>query len=122
MRISDWSSDVCSSDLLTDIFGMAAAENLPALSVECSDPVEAAGANNPLQLTELEAAYRQRAAHALLADGVRLADPLRIDVRGTVAAGRGVELDLDVILEGRGVLGGGGSTGAVTRSKGSGRR
>jgi len=90
---------------LTDIFRMAAEENHPALSVECADPVEAAGANNPLQLTELEAAFRRRAAHALLADGVRLADPLRIDVRGAVTAGRDVELDIDVILEGSVVLG-----------------
>ena len=102
---------------LTDVFGMAAAENLPALSVECSDPVEAAGANNPLQLTELEAAHRQRAAHALLADGVRLADPLRIDVRGSVEAGRDVELDIDVILEGRVVLGDDVRIGAFTRLK-----
>ncbi|WP_426687364.1 bifunctional UDP-N-acetylglucosamine diphosphorylase/glucosamine-1-phosphate N-acetyltransferase GlmU [Rhodanobacter ginsengiterrae] len=90
---------------LTDIFRMAAAENVPALSVECVDPVEAAGANNPLQLTELEAAWRQRAAQALLADGVRLVDPQRIEVRGAVTAGRDVELDIDVILEGEVVLG-----------------
>lgn len=100
---------------LTDIFGMAAAEQRPALSVECADPVEAAGANNPLQLTELEAAFRQRAARALLADGVRLADPLRIDVRGAVEAGRDVELDIDVILEGRVVLGDDVRIGAFTR-------
>ena len=43
---------------LTDIFRMAAEEARAALSVECTDPVEAAGANNALQLTELEAAYR----------------------------------------------------------------
>jgi bifunctional UDP-N-acetylglucosamine pyrophosphorylase/glucosamine-1-phosphate N-acetyltransferase len=102
---------------LTDIFGMAADENLAALSVECTDPIEAAGANNPLQLTELEAAYRQRAAHALLADGVRLADPTRIDVRGSVDAGRDVELDIDVILEGSVVLGDDVHIGAFTRLK-----
>jgi bifunctional UDP-N-acetylglucosamine pyrophosphorylase/glucosamine-1-phosphate N-acetyltransferase len=102
---------------LTDIFGMAAAEQRPALSVECADPVEAAGANNPLQLTELEAAFRQRAARALLADGVRLADPLRVDVRGAVEAGRDVELDIDVILEGRVVLGDDVRIGAFTRLK-----
>jgi bifunctional UDP-N-acetylglucosamine pyrophosphorylase / glucosamine-1-phosphate N-acetyltransferase len=100
---------------LTDIFAMAAAEARHALSVECADPVEAAGANNPLQLTELEAAYRQRAAHALLADGVRLADPSRIDVRGTVATGRDIELDIDVILEGHVVLGDDVRIGAFTR-------
>jgi bifunctional UDP-N-acetylglucosamine pyrophosphorylase/glucosamine-1-phosphate N-acetyltransferase len=102
---------------LTDIFGMAAEEGHGALSVECADPIEAAGANNPLQLTELEAAYRQRAAHALLADGVRLADPARIDVRGTVAAGRDVEFDIDVILEGHVVLGDDVRIGAFTRLK-----
>ncbi|CAM1000330.1 bifunctional UDP-N-acetylglucosamine diphosphorylase/glucosamine-1-phosphate N-acetyltransferase GlmU [Rhodanobacter sp. Root179] len=100
---------------LTDIFRMAAEESHPALSVECADPVEAAGANNPLQLTELEAAFRQRAAHALLGDGVRLADPLRIDVRGVVTAGRDVELDIDVILEGDVALGDDVRIGAFTR-------
>ena len=85
---------------LTDIFAMAAGENRPALSVECDDPVEAAGANNPWQLAELEAHYRRRAARALAEDGVRMADPARLDVRGTVTAGRDVELDIDVILEG----------------------
>ncbi|MGB3270444.1 MAG: NTP transferase domain-containing protein, partial [Rhodanobacter sp.] len=72
---------------LTDIFAMAAAEGRGALSVECADPVEAAGANDPVQLAELEAAWRRRAAHALLREGVRMADPLRVDVRGTVEAG-----------------------------------
>jgi bifunctional UDP-N-acetylglucosamine pyrophosphorylase/glucosamine-1-phosphate N-acetyltransferase len=90
---------------LTDIFRMAAEEGRAARSVECMDAVEAAGANNPLQLTELEAAYRQRAALALLSDGVRLADPARIDVRGTVRHGRDVEIDIDVILEGDVTLG-----------------
>ena len=85
---------------LTDIFAMAAGENRPALSVECDDPVEAAGANNPWQLAELESHYRRRAARALAEDGVRMADPTRLDVRGTVTAGRDVELDIDVVLEG----------------------
>ncbi|MFI4958443.1 MAG: bifunctional UDP-N-acetylglucosamine diphosphorylase/glucosamine-1-phosphate N-acetyltransferase GlmU [Lysobacterales bacterium] len=102
---------------LTDIFRMAAEEARAALSVECADPVEAAGANNPLQLTELEAAYRQRAAYALLTDGVRMADPSRIDVRGTVAAGHDIELDVDVILEGHVVLGDDVRVGAFTRLK-----
>jgi bifunctional UDP-N-acetylglucosamine pyrophosphorylase/glucosamine-1-phosphate N-acetyltransferase len=102
---------------LTDIFRMAAEENRAALSVECADPLEAAGANDPLQLTELEAAYRQRAAHALLRAGVRLADPLRIDVRGTISTGQDVELDVDVILEGEVTLGDDVRIGAFTRLK-----
>jgi bifunctional UDP-N-acetylglucosamine pyrophosphorylase/glucosamine-1-phosphate N-acetyltransferase len=85
---------------LTDIFKQAASENRAAQSIECDDPVETAGANNPWQLTELEDAYRQRAAQVLTTLGVRLADPRRVDVRGEVSAASDVEIDIDVILEG----------------------
>jgi bifunctional UDP-N-acetylglucosamine pyrophosphorylase/glucosamine-1-phosphate N-acetyltransferase len=102
---------------LTDIFAMAAGENHAALSVPCVDPVEAAGANDPIQLAELEAQHRLRAARALMQDGVRLADPARIDVRGVVEVGRDVELDIDVILEGHVVLGDDVRIGAFTRLK-----
>jgi bifunctional UDP-N-acetylglucosamine pyrophosphorylase/glucosamine-1-phosphate N-acetyltransferase len=94
---------------------MAAAEGAAARSVECADPVEAAGANNPLQLAELEAQYRQRRASELMAAGVRLADPARFDARGAVETGSDVEIDVDVILEGEVVLGDDVRVGAFTR-------
>jgi bifunctional UDP-N-acetylglucosamine pyrophosphorylase/glucosamine-1-phosphate N-acetyltransferase len=100
---------------LTDIFRMAAQEGSHALAIECADPVEAAGANDPCQLGELETHHRQRAARGLMLDGVRLADPARIDVRGTVDVGRDVEMDINVILEGRVVLGDDVRIGAFTR-------
>lgn len=102
---------------LTDIFAMAAAENRAAACVECDDELEAAGANNPLQLAELEAAYRAREANALMLEGVRIADPARIDVRGKVSAGMDVEIDVDVILEGQVVLGDDVQIGPFTRLK-----
>lgn len=85
---------------LTDIFAMAAGENRAAACVECEDEFETAGANNPWQLAELEAQYRSRAAKALALEGVRISDPLRIDVRGKVSAGMDVEIDVNVVLEG----------------------
>ncbi|MBD8874440.1 bifunctional UDP-N-acetylglucosamine diphosphorylase/glucosamine-1-phosphate N-acetyltransferase GlmU [Rhodanobacter sp. DHB23] len=102
---------------LTDIFAMANEEKRPALSVECADPVEASGANDALQLAALEAEYRRRATHALMLGGVRLADPVRIDVRGEVSHGRDVELDIDVILEGETHLGDEVRVGPFTRLK-----
>ena len=102
---------------LTDIFRMAAEEGRGARSVECADPVEAAGVNDPWQLTELEAQYRQRAARTLASAGVRLADAARIDVRGAVTSGHDVELDIDVILEGNVVLGDDVRIGPFTRLK-----
>ncbi|MHA6205843.1 bifunctional UDP-N-acetylglucosamine diphosphorylase/glucosamine-1-phosphate N-acetyltransferase GlmU [Dyella soli] len=102
---------------LTDIFAMAADENRAATCVECDDEVEAAGANNPWQLAELEAQYRLRAARALALDGVRMADPARLDVRGTVSAGMDVEIDVDVIFEGHVTLGDDVRIGPFTRLK-----
>ncbi|GLR00010.1 bifunctional UDP-N-acetylglucosamine diphosphorylase/glucosamine-1-phosphate N-acetyltransferase GlmU [Dyella mobilis] len=102
---------------LTDIFKLAAAEGRAAQSVECEDPVEAAGANTPWQLTELEDAHRQRAVQALALDGVRLADPRRVDVRGNIVAARDVEIDIDVILEGDVQLGEDVRVGPYTRLK-----
>lgn len=102
---------------LTDIFGMAAGEGHAARAVACADPVEAAGANDPIQLADLEAAYRRRAARTLQRAGVRLADPLRFDARGVVSAGQDVEIDVDVILEGHVRLGDGVHVGPFTRLK-----
>ncbi|MGE7137456.1 bifunctional UDP-N-acetylglucosamine diphosphorylase/glucosamine-1-phosphate N-acetyltransferase GlmU [Luteibacter sp. NPDC031894] len=89
---------------LTDVFEMAAAEGSPAACVDC-EATEASGANDPWQLADLEALYRERSARALALAGVRLADPRRLDVRGKVTAGRDVEVDVNVIFEGEVVLG-----------------
>ncbi len=90
---------------LTDIFAQAAETGEPAACVRLADAHEAMGANNPWQLAELEAALRRRRARALAMAGVRLVDPARFDQRGTVEAGRDVDIDVDVVLEGRVVLG-----------------
>ena len=45
------------------------------------------GANDPLQLAMLERRFQRRQAEALMREGVRLADPARLDVRGTVSVG-----------------------------------
>ncbi len=89
---------------LTDIFAMAAAEGRPAKAAYCLTPGEADGANDPVQLAALERRYQLHQAQTLMIQGVRLADPSRFDLRGSVLAGRDVEIDIDVILEGRIVL------------------
>ena len=92
---------------LTDVFAHAAKAGTPATCVRLADASDAQGANDPWQLAELEALLRRRRARALAMAGVRLADPARFDQRGTVDAGRDVEIDVDVILEGHVVLGDG---------------
>ncbi len=90
---------------LTDIFGMARADGRPAAHAPCLVAGEAEGANDPVQLARLERAYQRRAAEALMRAGVRLLDPSRFDQRGQVDAGQDVEIDANVILEGRVRLG-----------------
>ena len=92
---------------LTDVFALAADEFSPAEMVMIDDPVEAEGANDPWQLARLERAFQLRQVRALCARGVRFADPARVDIRGEVVAGRDVEIDVDVVLEGRVELGDG---------------
>jgi bifunctional UDP-N-acetylglucosamine pyrophosphorylase/glucosamine-1-phosphate N-acetyltransferase len=100
---------------LTDVFALAAGEGDPAAAVPCADPMEAHGANDAWQLAQLERHYQQRAARRLCAQGVRFADPLRFELRGELVAGRDVEIDIDVIVEGRVELGDGVVIGPFTR-------
>jgi bifunctional UDP-N-acetylglucosamine pyrophosphorylase/glucosamine-1-phosphate N-acetyltransferase len=92
---------------LTDVFAMAAAEGRAARAVFCRERGEAEGANDRWQLAQLERRYQLRQAQRLCLQGARLADPARIDVRGTLEIGSEVEIDVDVVFEGRVVLGDG---------------
>jgi bifunctional UDP-N-acetylglucosamine pyrophosphorylase / glucosamine-1-phosphate N-acetyltransferase len=90
---------------LTDVITLAVREGLPVQAAPAPTVPEVLGVNDRLQLAELEAAYRARAARELLLAGATLADPQRIDVRGTVQVGRDVRIDVNVVMEGRVVLG-----------------
>jgi len=90
---------------LTDVFAMAAAEYTAAEMVRVDDAFETEGANDPWQLAQLERAWQRRRVQALCAEGVRFADPARVDIRGEIEVGRDVEVDVDVVFEGRVSLG-----------------
>lgn len=90
---------------LTDVFASAAADFTPADMVHVADPQDVEGANDPWQLAQLERAWQLRAARTLCQQGVRMADPARVEQRGSVQVGRDVQLDIDVILEGNVTLG-----------------
>ena len=102
---------------LTDVFAMATAEFSAAEIVLVADPMETEGANDPWQLAQLERAFQQRSARALCLQGVRVVDPARLDIRGSVTVGRDVEIDVDVVMEGRVELGDGVRVGPFCRLK-----
>jgi bifunctional UDP-N-acetylglucosamine pyrophosphorylase/glucosamine-1-phosphate N-acetyltransferase len=92
---------------LTDIIGMAAAEGVTIKTVHPQGEWEVLGVNSKVQLAQLERIHQERVANAMLEQGVRLADPARIDVRGTLSCGRDVSIDVGCIFEGEVTLGDG---------------
>ena len=90
---------------LTDIVAMAVAEGVPVVAVAAPNETEVLGVNSPLQLADLERRYQRARADALMEAGVRLADPARFDVRGELACGEDVEIDINCIFEGEVQLG-----------------
>ncbi|HEY5646185.1 MAG TPA: bifunctional UDP-N-acetylglucosamine diphosphorylase/glucosamine-1-phosphate N-acetyltransferase GlmU [Pseudomonadales bacterium] len=85
---------------LTDLVGLAVARNLPVVALVAQDRTEVMGINDRSQLADAERAYQRRVARALMRDGVTIADPARLDVRGQVSAQPDCYLDINVVLEG----------------------
>lgn len=83
------------------------ADGVPVVAHRIDDALQVAGVNSPAQLAALERAHQHRVAQALMAQGVRLADPARLDVRGELVQGQDVEIDVNCVFEGRVVLGDG---------------
>ena len=102
---------------LTDIFATAAHEYQAATVVRCGDVIETEGANDPWQLMQLERVFQTRAAKKLAEQGVRLMDASRFDLRGELTVGSDVEIDIDVIIEGKVMLGNGVKIGPFCRLK-----
>ena len=85
---------------LTDVIGMAVAEGVTVHGVAANDQVEIMGINDKKQLAEAERALQIQRAEKLMADGVTLADPARIDIRGNLICGKDVFIDVNTIFEG----------------------
>ena len=92
---------------LTDIVGLAVRDGVPVHTHLPQHPWEADGINDGAQLAALERCYQRFLADALLAKGTRLADPARVDVRGTLLCEADVEIDVGCVFEGEVSLGAG---------------
>jgi len=90
---------------LTDVVGLAVADGVAVVAMPADDQVEVEGVNSPLQLAQLERAFQLRQASRLMEQGVRLADPARFDLRGELACGQDVAIDVNCVFEGRVTLG-----------------
>jgi bifunctional UDP-N-acetylglucosamine pyrophosphorylase/glucosamine-1-phosphate N-acetyltransferase len=115
-RLDNWLSRVGNENAsgeyyLTDVIALAAGEGVDVATSQTGSPEEVAGVNDRVQLAALERHYQRGQAEQLMRNGVTLADPDRFDIRGTVHAGIDVDIDVNVIVEGKVRLGDGVSIG-----------
>ncbi|KWF17626.1 bifunctional UDP-N-acetylglucosamine diphosphorylase/glucosamine-1-phosphate N-acetyltransferase GlmU [Burkholderia pseudomultivorans] len=85
---------------LTDVVELAIEAGFEVVTAQPDDEWETLGVNSKAQLAELERIHQRNVAAALLVDGVTLADPARVDVRGTLRCGRDVSIDVNCVFEG----------------------
>jgi bifunctional UDP-N-acetylglucosamine pyrophosphorylase / glucosamine-1-phosphate N-acetyltransferase len=85
---------------LTDVIAMAVRDGVTVATTTAPDPSEGLGVNSRRDLAQLERRLQQMQADALLDAGVTLIDPARIDIRGTLACGRDVTIDVGCVFEG----------------------
>jgi bifunctional UDP-N-acetylglucosamine pyrophosphorylase/glucosamine-1-phosphate N-acetyltransferase len=97
---------------LTDIVAMAVADGVAVVAATAGSQTEVLGVNSPAQLADLERRFQRQQAEALMEAGVRLADPARLDVRGSLVCGSDVEIDINCVFEGQVDLGDGVHIGA----------
>jgi bifunctional UDP-N-acetylglucosamine pyrophosphorylase/glucosamine-1-phosphate N-acetyltransferase len=109
-RIAGWLARLTADNAqreyyLTDVVRLALADGVRVTAVKTADVSQTLGVNNRSHLAQLERIYQREYAERLLAQGVALADPARIDVRGGLACGRDVAIDVNCVFEGNVTLG-----------------
>lgn len=90
---------------MTDVIALANRDGCQVAAVQAADLMEVEGANNRLQLSALEQYFQQKQARELLLAGVMLLDPTSFKLRGELEHGKDVEIDMNVILNGKVQLG-----------------
>jgi len=90
---------------LTDIIRLAVKEHIPIYAVKPSYEEEILGVNDKIQLAHLERFFQKKLAEKLMQQGTTLADPTRIDIRGSLTVGKDIFIDVNVIFEGNVILG-----------------
>ena len=85
---------------LTDVIAMAVKDGVPIRTAQADDEFETVGVNSRDQLAALERVHQLNIANQLMDSGVSLADPARIDVRGSLECGTDVSIDVGCVFEG----------------------
>ena len=102
--LTNWLSSVKNDNAqgeyyLPDIIALAVAEDKPVTAVVTADTLQITGINSRSELASLERRFQQHRAEQLMQNGVGLADPARIDIRGTLCTGRDCFIDINTVFE-----------------------
>jgi bifunctional UDP-N-acetylglucosamine pyrophosphorylase / glucosamine-1-phosphate N-acetyltransferase len=90
---------------LTDVVQGAVQSKDRVVAIPVAAAIEVLGVNDRIQLAQVEAGHRRLRAEELMLAGATLADPARIDIRGSVKVGRDVFIDVNAVLIGQITLG-----------------
>lgn len=116
-RLRDWLARITNDNAqgeyyLTDVIALAVGDGHKVASAQAGTIEEVSGINDRVQLAALERFYQRTVAESLMRAGVSLADPNRIDVRGSLTAGQDVFIDINLVVDGTVQLGSRVSVGA----------
>jgi bifunctional UDP-N-acetylglucosamine pyrophosphorylase/glucosamine-1-phosphate N-acetyltransferase len=105
-RLSGWLGRLTNRNVqkeyyLTDVVSLAVGDGVRVRGVKVEDAWEVAGVNSKRELAAIERQYQLKEAGRLLNEAVSLADPARIDVRGELACGTDVAIDVNCVFEGK---------------------
>lgn len=90
---------------LTDVIKLAVAEHVPISDLQVADEKEILGINDKKQLITAQREFLKRLALDLVEQGVEILDPARVDIRGEASIGIGTKIDINVVMEGKVVIG-----------------
>lgn len=90
---------------LTDMIGLAVAQNRLVEAIAVSDPDECLGAGTRSELVDVEKAFRRRANGRLLAQGVTLIDPDTIYIDQDVEVGQDTIIWPNSYVQGQTIIG-----------------
>lgn len=104
-HLADWLPKLSSNNAqgeyyLTDIIAMAADQGVEIATAQPEFEEQVQGVNNRYQQAELERWHQKQLAEKLMIEGASLADPSRIDIRGSLTVGKDCFIDINTLFEG----------------------
>jgi bifunctional UDP-N-acetylglucosamine pyrophosphorylase/glucosamine-1-phosphate N-acetyltransferase len=85
---------------LTDIIELAVKDGKTVVTTQPDNAYEVEGVNDRNQLSRLERIKQLEMVEAIMADGITVADPARVDIRGKLDIGNDSFIDVNCIFEG----------------------